>query len=64
MSDAKNQAAELRREADLCLEIADRVSIREARERMTEFARQLLVLAEETEAKEGASARLSARAKR
>jgi hypothetical protein len=62
MSDAKNQAAELRREADLCLEIADRVSIREVRERMMGFARQLLVLAEEAEAKEGT--RPSAQAER
>jgi hypothetical protein len=62
MSDAKNKAAEFRSEAALCLEVADRVSIREVRERMMEFARQLLVLAEEAEAKEGTQP--SARAKR
>jgi hypothetical protein len=62
MSDAKDKAAEFRRQAALCLEVADRVSIREARERMMELARQLLVLAEEAEAKGGT--RPLARAKR
>jgi len=53
MSDPKDKAAEYRREARLCLEAAERVSIREDRERLMELARHWLALAEEAEAKEG-----------
>jgi len=42
MSDTKASAEHCRRQADLCLEVAKRMSLHEDRERMTAMARQWL----------------------
>ena len=52
MSDRKDKVAECCRQARLCLEVAERISMREERERMMEMARHWLALAEEAEAEE------------
>jgi len=44
------KAAEYRRQAAFCEEVARRTSVREDRERMLEMAQQWLALAEEAEA--------------
>ena len=51
MSDRQNKAAEFRRQAALCLEVAERMSLLEDRDRMMEMANQFLALAREEEAK-------------
>jgi len=53
VSRKKDNAAECRRQALFCLDVAERISIREDRERMMQMARQWLALAVEAEAKEG-----------
>jgi hypothetical protein len=45
----QNKAAEYRRQAVVCAEVARRLSVREDRERMMEMAQQWLALAEEAE---------------
>ena len=52
MSDKKDKAAECCRQAKFCLDVAERTSIREDRERMMELAREWLALAEEIEGEE------------
>jgi len=52
MGDGQNKAAEYRRQAASCLEVAEQTSIREDRERMLEMAQQFLALAAEAEAEE------------
>jgi hypothetical protein len=52
MLDRKDETAECCRQARFCLQVAERVSIREDRERMIGMAQEWLVLAEEAEAKE------------
>jgi hypothetical protein len=46
-------AAECCRQALFCLDVAERMSIREERARMMQMAQQWLALAEDAEAKEG-----------
>jgi hypothetical protein len=45
----QNKAAEYRRQAVVCEEVARRLSVREDRERMMEMAQQWLALAEKAE---------------
>ena len=52
MANEKDKAAEYRRQAALCLEVAEQMSVRADRVRMMEMARQWLALAEEIEAKD------------
>ena len=52
MSVRNEKAAEYRRQATLCLEVAERISIREDRERLIAKSREWLRLAEEAEAEE------------
>jgi len=52
MDGAQNKAAEYRRRAASCLEVARRISLRDHRERVLQMAEQLLALAEEAEAEE------------
>jgi len=52
VSRKKDEAAECCRQALFCMDVAQRISIREERERMMQMARQWLVLAEEAQAKE------------
>jgi len=52
MSDPKIRVAECLRQVDLCLEVAERVSVREHRERMMALAREWLALADEAATKE------------
>jgi hypothetical protein len=53
MADPSN-AAEYRRQAAACLEVAKRTSLREDHALMTEMAQRWLVLAQNAEAMEGA----------
>jgi hypothetical protein len=52
MDTGQYKAAEYRREAASCLEVAHRVSLRDDRERMFELAEQLFALAEDAEVKD------------
>jgi hypothetical protein len=52
MSDRERKAAEYRRQAALCLEVAERMSLHEERVKLKDMARQWLALAEEMEAEE------------
>jgi hypothetical protein len=52
MGDEQNKAAEYRREAASCLEVARRTSLREDRERMFKMAEKLRALAEKAEAED------------
>jgi len=49
MGDGQNKAAEYRRQASRCFEVACRISLRDDRERVLEWAEQLLALAKEAE---------------
>jgi hypothetical protein len=51
MSDAQERAAEFRRYAALCLQFAERMSLRDNRDRMMEMAQRFLDLAQKEEAK-------------
>jgi hypothetical protein len=56
MTSSKERAAEFRRQAAACLEVAERMSLREDKAQMTQIAERLLELArraeEETEEQE------------
>jgi hypothetical protein len=49
MEDRKTKAAEYRRQASLCLEVAERMSVRADRESMMQMAEHWLALAREME---------------
>jgi hypothetical protein len=51
MSDRQKKAAEFRRQAALCLEVAERMSFHEDRDRMMEMAQHFLQLAREEDGK-------------
>ncbi|HEU5273606.1 MAG TPA: hypothetical protein VFU97_08100 [Xanthobacteraceae bacterium] len=50
MSDPQQKAAELRRHAALCVAIAERMSLREHRDRMMDMAKRFLELAQKADA--------------
>jgi hypothetical protein len=51
MSEREYKGAEFRRQAALCLEVADRLSLQDDRDRVIEMAKRLLDLALEEERK-------------
>ena len=51
MSDPQQKAAEFRRHATLCVKIAERLSLRDNRDRMMEMAEQFRQLAHKEDAK-------------
>jgi len=51
MSDPQQKAAELRRHATLCVKIAERLSLRDNRDRMMKMAQHFLQLAQQEDAK-------------
>jgi hypothetical protein len=53
MPDREHTAAEFRRQAALCLEVAERLSLEDDRARVLEMAKRFLDLALEEEAKDG-----------
>jgi hypothetical protein len=57
-NDHSEKAAEYRREASICLELAPRISLRLDRERMTEMAQRWLDLARQAEARSDMPPRL------
>ena len=52
MGDGNNKAAEYRRQAASCVEVARRISVREHREGVLEMAQEFLALAEQAEAED------------
>lgn len=52
MGDEQSKAADYRRQAAACYEVARRISLRDDRERVLEMAEQLLALAAKAEAEE------------
>jgi hypothetical protein len=50
MGDGKDRAAEYRKQAAACIEVADRMSLRDDRTRMLETAQHWLELAQRAEA--------------
>jgi hypothetical protein len=53
MSGRETKAAEFRRQAALCLEVAERLSLQDDRERVLEMAKRFLDLALKEEGKTG-----------
>lgn len=53
MSDPQQKSADLRRHAGLCMKLAERMSVRENRDRMIEMAQRFLELAQSEDAKAG-----------
>lgn len=51
MSDPQQKAADLRRHATLCVKIAERLSLRDNRDRMMKMAQHFLQLAQQEDAK-------------
>jgi hypothetical protein len=50
MTSSKERAAEFRRQAAICLDVAQRISLKEDREQMMQVAERLLELAKRAEA--------------